>query len=99
MAGFMTPLELSQVKFHSASLADQENGLLGFVSCVLDGRLHLDGITVRRTQNARLTLSFPARTDRRGSRHFLVRPVDDCARREIELRVFRCLGMDPEVPS
>ena len=66
---------------------DVRSGLLGFVS-VFYGDLVLDGITVRRTAEGRLTLSFPQRRDGRGRSHPLFRPVDDDARLRIEKAIF-----------
>lgn len=66
---------------------DIRSGLLGYVS-VFYGDLILDGLTVRRTADGRLTLSFPERRDRQGRRHPYVRPLDDDARRRIERAVF-----------
>ena len=70
------------------SAADERTGLVGYIS-VHYGALVIDGITVRRTADGRLTLSFPERRDGRGRRHDIVRPVDDAARRAIEAAVFR----------
>jgi len=70
-----------------ASDADCRSGLLGFVS-IFYGDLILDGITVRRTEAGRLTLSFPERRDSQGRRHTLIRPIDDEARIRIEKAVF-----------
>ena len=66
---------------------DIRSGLLGFVS-VFYGDLVLDGITVRRTAEGRLTLSFPQRRDGRGRSHPLFRPIDDAARVRIEKAIF-----------
>lgn len=66
---------------------DRRHGLLGYLS-VFYGALVLDGITVRRTADNRLTLSFPERRDRQGRRHPYFRPVDEEARRAIEKAVF-----------
>jgi DNA-binding cell septation regulator SpoVG len=66
---------------------DLRSGLIGFVS-LFYGDLVLDGLTVRRTADGRLTLSFPERRDRHGRRHPYVRPLDDDARQRIERVVF-----------
>lgn len=75
---------------------DIRNGLLGFLS-VTYGSLVLDGITLRRTADGRLALSFPARTDRSGKRHSFIRPADDAARRAIEREILTQLGQGEEV--
>ena len=67
-------------------------GLLGYVGLRL-GDLCLDGLTLRRTTYGELRLSYPARRDRSGRDHPLVRPVDDAARRVIEAQVFEALGL------
>lgn len=63
--------------------SDMRSGLLGFVS-VIYGDLILDGLTIRRTAEGRLTISYPERRDGRGRRHPLFRPIDDDARLRIE---------------
>lgn len=85
---------IANVTFKSATAEQARGGLLGWVSCTLDSGLRLDGITLRRTADDRLALSFPARTDRQGQQHPFIRPVDDRTRREIEFQVFRALGLD-----
>ena len=82
------------MQFTAATESELSTGLLGFVSCIVNGSLVLDGIAVRQTADARLTLSFPARRDWLGRQHFPVRPIDDRARRSIELQIFRALGMN-----
>jgi hypothetical protein len=76
--------------------AEVRTGLLGYLSVQL-GPLLLDGITLRQTAEGRLTLSFPARTDRAGRRHSYVRPVDDAARQAIEREILGQLGQREEV--
>lgn len=71
---------------------DAEHGLGGYL-VVEYGSLVLDGITVRRTADGRLALSFPARTDSHGHRHPLVRPVSSTAREAFERAVFKQLGV------
>ena len=83
--------QITSVRFTPTGVEDQCKGLLGFVTCTV-GDLVLDGITVRRTREGRLTLSFPARRDRSGRDHPYIRPLDDATRREIEAQVFRALG-------
>ena len=77
--------------------ADARSGLLGYVS-LMYGDLVLDGITVRRTEAGRITLSFPRRRDRAGRDHPYIRPADEAARRRIEHAVLGRLareGVDP----
>ena len=87
----MPELLISNVQLKSAQISNAESGLLGWVSCSINGSLRLDGIAVRRTAGGRLALSFPARTDSRGGRHPIVRPLDDEIRRAIEAAVLGAL--------
>ena len=87
-------LLVTEVRLTAASCAEAQSGLIGYVSCIVNGNLYLDGVTLRRTVDGRLALSFPARTDAAGKRHFYVRPLDDRARRDIEHQVLRALGFE-----
>jgi len=70
-----------------ASDADIRTGLIGYVS-LFCGPWILDGVTVRRTTDGRMTLSYPERRDGRGRSHSLIQPIDDAARQAIEKMVF-----------
>lgn len=87
----MSGFRISEVRFTAAT--DPSGGLLGWISCVLNASLRLDGIALRMTREGRRTLAFPARRDRRGVDHPILRPVNDEARREIERQVLDALGM------
>ena len=84
---------LTSAHFTPAGRAKRASGLVGWLVLVVDDALQLDGIVVRETRDRRLVLSFPARTDSKGDRHPLIRPVDGAARHELERQVFRQLGM------
>jgi len=86
-------MPVTDVSFVAASATDREAGLLGWIALTLPCGLRLDGITLRRTREGRLTLAFPERTDGRGRRHALVRPVNTDARRAIEAAIFDALGL------
>ncbi len=77
---------------------DRRAGLLGYVS-VFVGNLVIDSITVRRPADGRIALSFPARTDRFGRRHAIVRPEDDAARQAIEREILDQLREQGESTS
>ena len=91
-------LSLSVLTFTSASPADVQQGLLGWLSVRVDDSLVLDGIALRRTRNGQLTLSFPERRDSNGRRHPLIRPLDDGARRAIERQILEALGLAEVTP-
>ena len=76
---------------------DERRGLVGYMS-IFFGDVVIDGITVRRTAEGRLTLSFPERRDRQGHRHPVVQPLGQAARRRIEAAVFgeACMAREVE---
>lgn len=88
----MADLLVTDISFTPATLWHRERGLLGFVRCVVDGALVLDGITLRRTLDNRLRLSFPEREDGVGRRHPIIRPIDDEARRAIETAIIGAIS-------
>ena len=88
-----------EIRIHSwvrSTDDEQRTGLLGWLS-IQYGLVVFDGITARRTESGKFTLSFPARTDRSGRRHAYIRPVDDAARRAIEAAVFGQATLTSEV--
>ena len=85
------PIEVSDVVFVAASAEDIVTGLLGWSSCTVNRRLRFDGLAVRRTLKGRIQLAFPAKSDRAGKRHYVIRPLDDSARVEIERQIFQAL--------
>ncbi|MFO1052202.1 MAG: hypothetical protein U1F36_08315 [Planctomycetota bacterium] len=89
----MTGLEITDVRLVTTGDQDRAAGLAGYVSVTVAESLVLDGITLRRTADHRWALSFPARTDRRGTRHPYFRPVTGVARRSFEAQVLRALGL------
>jgi DNA-binding cell septation regulator SpoVG len=90
-------VKITDVKFTSARTEEVETGLLGFLAIEVDDALRLDNLTLRRTADGRLTVSFPARRDGRGRRRFYICPLNDRARREIEHQVLEALGFLEEV--
>jgi hypothetical protein len=88
------PIRISNAKLVSAGGEEVANGLIGYVSCILNGTFHLDGLALRRTIDGRRALSFPSRRDGAGRQHFYIRPMDNIARMEIEAQVFKALGID-----
>ncbi|MCB9609449.1 MAG: septation protein SpoVG family protein [Polyangiaceae bacterium] len=91
-------LHVSDVRFQPASPDDVRFGLLGYVSFAVGGGLRVSGVTVRRTAEGRVSLSFPAKRDRRGEMRPLMRPVSREARAAIEAQVLSAISRD-EVAS
>jgi hypothetical protein len=88
-------LAVTDFRLVVASLDDRARGLLFFVSFTY-GALRIDGVTVRRTRDGRVVLSFPTRHDRSGRQHALIRPLDDETRRALEAQVFSALDLKQE---
>jgi DNA-binding cell septation regulator SpoVG len=87
---------ITELSVSPASERDSGTGLLAFIAIELDGVIRIDGLTLRRIQGGRMSLSFPSRTSRRGDRHPLVRPRDRAARAAIERTIFDALGIGLE---
>jgi hypothetical protein len=87
----MAEIEVRVRSWVKGSDEDQRSGLLGYLS-VQYGTLVLDGLTLRRTAAGKFAISFPARTDRAGRKHPLIRPADDAARKDIEAELLWQLG-------
>ena len=93
----MSPdLRISGLRFAPATCEDSVSGLLGWCTFLLNDRVRVDGVAVRRKLDGRLALSWPARTDADGRRHPYLRPIDDTTRRALEADVFAALGLAPE---
>jgi len=87
---------ISQVEFKAAGDQDRETGLLGWVTLKLNGTMLIDGIALRRTRDGRVTISFPARHDDAGRKHFVVKPLNEETRLTIERQILEALGIDPD---
>lgn len=82
---------ISQVRFRAATPLDEQAGLLGWTSFVVDGALKVASVAVRRTRANVITLAFPTRRDRQGLEHGIVVPVDQPSHRSIEGTVLAAL--------
>lgn len=89
----MVRLDRSDVHFSPASPADQLAGLLGYVRVDL-GDFLLDGLTLRKTRQGEVRLSFPARKDQHGRRHPHVRDLGG-----FEAAILGALGLDLHRPG
>jgi len=89
-------LVVDDIRFKAAGPAERRTGLLGWASFRLDGSLEVNGVAVRRTRDRRITISFPARYDRQGNKHFVLRPLHERARRAIERQLLDALGIDTQ---
>lgn len=98
MSPSANPLVVSGLRFMPASHAEAAGGLLGYASFLLNGRVRVDGVAVRRKLGGGLTLAWPARTDASGKRHPYLRPIDHAARLDLERQVLAALGLPGAAP-
>ena len=86
--------DIRDVRFTAASSRDRRAGLLGFVAVTLHCGIRLDGLTLRRTLDGDLALSFPSRLDRNGREHPYILPLGERAQRRFEDDVFSRLDLE-----
>lgn len=89
---------VTNVTFSIAPPSAQANGLLGWVRFQA-GQFQFDSVTLRRTAESRLALSFPTRRDSQGVEHCFAHPVDIETRKAIEVQVFDALARDGRLSS
>lgn len=89
-------LRITSIGAFTARDEDIDRGLLAWLTVAVNDQLMLDGLTLRRTRAGGLRLGYPERTDRRGGRHPIIRPLDDESRRAFEAAVFEQLGLASE---
>lgn len=66
-------IEISEVRL---KLLDEiEDSLLGWASCVVNGSLHLDNITIRYDREGRIVLTFPAKRSRTDAKYYYFNPI------------------------
>jgi len=85
-------IRIENVHFVEAKPQDVETGLLGWIRCLFNDSIVMDGLTLRRKKNGSITISYPGRRDSIGNIHHFLRPTDDAARYEIERQIFMALG-------
>jgi hypothetical protein len=89
----MLDLRVTSISFTAAPAAARRTGMLGWASFTIQPGLRVDGVAVRRSaRERRLVLSFPARFDRNGVEHAIVRPLNDAVRRVLEAQVLGALA-------
>jgi len=86
-------MEVTDIQFTSAHADARGHGLLGYLKCTVGRQLRLDGLTLRKTLDDRLVISFPERKDRSGRGHPYIRPISDEARAAIQQAVLQALNL------
>ena len=79
-------VSVTDIRFAPANAALQSRGLLGWVICSY-GDLELRCLQVRRTAEGKCAIAFPHQRDAHGTKHPVVRPLDQAARDAIEAQV------------
>ena len=94
----ISSLAITSVHFRPAPAIDQQAGLLGWASVVINDSLRLNNLGVRRTRDERISLTFPTRRDRRGKEHGIVSPISGAAHQTIEAAVLAELRRQGALP-
>ena len=89
---------VTDIRFKPASRAQRQTGLVGFVSCRLDGRWLLDDVRICETVDRRHVVAFPSRRDANGARHSILRPLDDETRMLVETAILGSLRRERRIP-
>jgi len=85
-------VSVSRVRLVPAGGVSRSEGVVGWVSFATPDGLLVDGIALRVSRVGRPVFSWPARRDRAGRDHHVVRPLDDAARQEIEQQLLAQLA-------
>jgi hypothetical protein len=88
---------ISDVAFVPAGYDIANTGLLGWITCTINGVVRLRGITLRRTSQGRLAFSFPSRRDSSGRMLPFVKPVGSAVRREMLRQILAAIGLEEPV--
>ena len=91
-------LSVTAVRFTPAAPDDVASGLIGYVRVTLNGRLLVDGVTVRRSKAGNVGISYPTRRDREGQRHALLRPLGCGTRAELDAQILAALRRGEHLP-
>lgn len=68
-----TPLDISEVKIRL--MKQDDDGLLGWASCIVNDALYINNIAIRRSQAGDLVLSYPAQRSSREKKYFYFHPI------------------------
>ncbi len=87
---------ITEFAFTPAPRSLRATGLLGFLRLVLNDTVVIDGITIRRTLQGTIVVSWPEH-HRRGASRRVVHPRDEDSRAFIEREILRVLRRRGEV--
>ena len=72
---------------------NRPDGIIAWVSLVLNRRLFLGGIAVRKDENGRVTITFPAKKREDQSMYFFYKPINARCHEEIRDAIVRTLNL------
>ncbi len=72
---------------------NRPDGIIAWVSLVLNNRLFLGGIAVRKEENGRVTITFPAKKKEDQSKFFFHKPITAQCHEEIRDAIVRALNL------
>ncbi|MFH1680730.1 MAG: hypothetical protein ABIH26_08805 [Candidatus Eisenbacteria bacterium] len=81
------PREFDISEIRIRLLDAERDGLVGFGSCVLNRSLYLNNIAIRRGQDGRLYLSYPAGRSNQAVQHFHWNPISKRASDALEAAI------------
>ena len=76
------PIEINDIQLRFVN--DGKDGLLAWVSCVVNNALALNNIALRRGKDGSLILTYPAKRTAAGSRFYYFNPLNSDTARQIE---------------
>ena len=93
-AGRSGDFRLSQITVIEAPPADRAHGLIGYVSCIMNDAIHIDGVALRKTREGEYSVSFPKKPGRSGDQHFYFKPINEAMRQEFLRQVLAAQGLE-----
>lgn len=90
--------QISDVSVKFVNQVD-EDGIVAWVSCVLGDGLYLNNIAVRRRNDGRHVLSFPAKKNGGGGMYFYFRPLTKEMHEAFERAILKNLGLNRSLIS
>lgn len=78
------PIRLDQIRCFPVPQYLRDQGMRCFANILINGRLRVDGLVVRRTRAGEYVVTWPERRDGAGRSHAIVRLLDAATRLEVE---------------
>lgn len=85
-------MNITEINFRMAS--PDEPMLIAFASCVIDGRLYLNNIAIRRKYDGSIFLNFPRYTTRSGNEFPYYKPINHQTYNDIKSALLDALTIE-----